>query len=166
MSTGRTSPRFAKFQIEDVGGVLRDVPVTSLGNVGLTYDEIDVSAMQELVKTFLTGQATFGLTISGPFDNTAAATASVSGESAASHLSGSYTVLEPLNGGLVPRAFGVYFGVQGDWTSGTDPVFGADNSIIVTDFTMSPESGMYSAKIAHISGGTAPGWGVAAIAVA
>lgn len=165
MATGRTSPRFCKFAIEDTGGVLRDVPVSSLGSVGLTYDEIDVSAMQELVKTFLTGQANFSMTISGPFDNTAAATASASGESAAAHLSGSLTVLEPLNGGLTPRAFGVYFGVQGDWATG-DPVFGADNSVIVTDFTMDPSAGTYSAKLAHISGGTAPDWGTAAITVA
>jgi hypothetical protein len=165
MATGRTSPRFAKFQIEDTGGTLRDVPVSSLGSVGLTYDEIDVSAMQELVKAFLSGQATFSMTISGPFDNSAAAAASGSGASAAASLSGSFTVLQPLNGGLVPRAFGVYFGVQGDWTTG-DPVFGADNSVIVTDFTMDPSAGTYSAKLAHVSGGTAPAWGTSAITVA
>jgi len=34
------------------------------------------------------------------------------------------------------------------------------------DFTMNPESGTYSAKLAHISGGTAPDWGTAAITVA
>ena len=164
MATGRTSPRFAKFQIEDSGGVLRDIPVKSIGGVGLTYNEIDVSAMQELVKTFLTGQAEMKLTISGPFDNTAAATASASTESAAAHLSGSHTVLEPLNGGLTPRAFGVYFGVQADWATG-DPVFGADNSIIVTDYTVDPANGSYSAKIAHVSGGTAPDWGTSAIVV-
>ena len=165
MATGRTSPRFAKFQIEDSGGTLRDVPVSSLGSVGLTYDEIDVSAMQELVKTFLTGQATFSMSISGPFDNSAATAASGSGESAASHLSGSLTVLAPLNGGLTPRAFGVYFGVQGDWATG-DPVFGADNSVIVTEFTQDASAGTYSAKLAHISGGTAPAWGTSAITVA
>lgn len=165
MATGRTSPRFAKFQLEDSGGVLRDIPVKSLGDIGQTFEEIDVSAMQELVKTFLTGQATFALTFSGPFDNTAATTASASGESAAAHLSGSLTVVEPLNGGLTPRAFGVYFGVQGDWTTG-DPVFGADNSVIVTQFTQNPESGTYTAKLAHVSGGTAPSWGTTAITVA
>jgi hypothetical protein len=162
MATGRTSPRFAKFQIEDAGGAMRDVPVSSLGSVGLTYDEIDVSAMQELVKTFLAGQASFSMTITGPFDNTAAATASASGESAAASLSGSYTVLEPLNGGLTPLSFGVYFGVQTDWTTG-DPVFGGIGSVIVTDFTMDPSAGTYSAKLAHVSGGTAPGWGTTAI---
>ena len=158
----RTSPRFAKFQIEDDGGDMRDIPVKSLGSVGLTYEEIDVSAMQELVKTFLAGQATFSMTISGPFDNAAVIEASHSGESAAAHLSGSYTVLEPLNGLLGPLAFAVYFGVATDWTS-DDPVFGADASVIVTDFTMDPSAGTYSAKLAHVSGGTAPYWGTAEI---
>ena len=160
--TGRTSPRFCKFQLEDINGDMCDIPVSSLGSVGLTYEEIDVSAMQELVKTFLAGQATFSMTISGPFDNSAAVTASASGESAAASLSGSFTVLEPLNGLLGPLAFGVYFGVATDWTSG-DPVFGADASVIVTDFTMDPSAGTYSAKLAHVSGGTAPYWDTAII---
>ncbi len=165
MATGRTSPRFSKIQIEDNGGVLRDFPITTFGGVGLTYDEVDVSAIQELVKNFLTGQANFSLTITGPFDNKAAATASASGESAAAHLSGSHTVLEPLNGGMTPRAFGVYFGVQADWSTG-DPVFGADNCVGISDYTVDPAAGTYSAKLYHISGGTAPSWGTAAIAVA
>lgn len=163
MATGRTSPRFTKFQIEDTGGTLRDIPVNSFGAVGLTYDEVDVSALQELVKSFMSGQANFSLTISGPFDNKAAASASSSGQVAA--LSGSHTVLEPLNGGLTPRAFGVYFGVQAYWSTG-DPVFGADNSVIVTDYTVDPAAGTYSCKIVHVGGGTAPDWGTSAITVA
>jgi hypothetical protein len=163
MATGRTSPRFAKFQIEDTGGVLRDVPVNSFGSVGLTYDEVDVSALQELVKSFMSGQANFSLTISGPFDNSAAQAASGTGAVAA--LSGSHTVLEPLNGGLTPRAFGVYFGIQAYWSTG-DPVFGADNCVIVTDYTVDPAAGTYSCKLARVSGGTAPDWGTTAITVA
>lgn len=165
MATGRTTPRFAKIQVEDAGGTLRDFPVTSIGGVGLTYDELDLSAMQELVKNFLTGQATFSLTVTGPFDNKAAVAASASGESAAAKLSGSHTVLEPLNGGLTPRAFGVYFGIQADWATG-DPVFGADNCVIVSDYTVDPAAGTYSCKFAHASGGTAPDWGTSAITVA
>jgi len=61
MATGRTSPRFSKFQIEDSGGTLRDIPISTFGGVGLTYDEVDVSAIQEVVKNFLTGQANFSL---------------------------------------------------------------------------------------------------------
>lgn len=163
MATGRTSPRFTKFQIEDAGGVLRDVPVNSFGAVGLTYDEIDVSALQELVKSFMSGQATFSLVISGPFDNKPAVSASSSGQVAA--LSGSHTVLQPLNGALTPRAFGVYFGIQAYWSDG-DPVFGADNSVIVTDYTVDPSAGTYSCRLAHVGGGTPPSWGTTAITVA
>jgi len=163
MATGRFSPRFSKFQIEDTDGVLRDIPISSWGTVGLTYDELDVSSLQEVVKAFLSGQATFSMTISGPFDNSDAAAASASGNVAA--LSGSHTVLQPLNGGLTPRAFGCYFGVLTYWTTG-DPVFGADNSVIVTDYTFDPGAGTYSCKIAHVSGGTAPSWGTSAITVA
>ena len=146
MATGRTSPRFCKMQIEDSGGVMRDFPVKTIGNVGLTYEEIDVSAMQELVKGFLTGQASFSIDITGPFDNKAATTASASGESAASHLSGSHTVLQPLNGGLTAKSFGVYFGIQADWSTG-DPVFGGIDSVLVSNYTVDPATGLYSAKI-------------------
>jgi hypothetical protein len=165
MATGRTVGKYVKFQIEDSGGVLRDIPVSALGSVGLTYDEVDVSAIQEAVKNFFSGQANFSLSISGPFDNRAAQAASTSGQAAASHLSGSHTVLEPLNGGLTPRAMGIYIGIQADWSTG-DPVFGADNCVIVTDYTVDPAAGTYSAKIAHVSGGTVPDWGTTAITVA
>jgi len=164
MATGRTSPRYVKVQIEDSGGVLRDFPVSSIGGIGLTYDEVDVSAMQELIKSFFTGQATFSVTLAGPFDNTAATTASASGEAASAHLSGSLTVLEPLNGKNTPRAFAIYIGIQADWTTG-DPVFGADNCVVVSDFT-SPDGVTYSCKIAKAGGGTDPSWGTSAITVA
>lgn|SRR5262245_23731712 len=164
MASGRTSPRFSNFSIEDTGGVMRNIPVKTFGNVGLTYDEVDVSALQELVKSFLSGQANFSLTITGPFDNKAAATAAASGEAAATHLSGSHTVLEPLNGGLTAKSFGVYFGVQADWSTG-DPVFGAVDSIIVTDYTVDPVAGTYSCKIVKSSTAVNdPDWGTALIA--
>jgi hypothetical protein len=163
MATGRFSPRFSKFQIEDAGGALRDIPISSYGSIGITYDEMDVSSFQELVKSFLSGQGTFSMTISGPFDNSVVAAASTSGQAAA--LSGSHTVLQPLNGTVTPRAFAAYFGVLTYWTTG-DPVFGADNSVIVTDYQVDPGAGTYSAKLAHVSGGTAPGWGTTAITVA
>jgi hypothetical protein len=164
MTTGRTGPRFSKIQIEDSGGAMRDFPVKTIGNVGLTYEEIDVSAMQELVKGFLTGQATFSLTITGPFDNKAAATASASGEAASAHLSGSHTVLQPLNGSLTARSFGVYFGIQGDWATG-DPVFGAVDCVIVSEYTVDPSTETYSCKITKAATAVNdPAWGTSAIA--
>ncbi len=164
MTTGRTSPRFCKVQIEDSGGTMRDFPVKTVGNVGLTYEELDVSAMQELVKGFLTGQATFSLTLTGPFDNKAATTASATTEAAAAHLSGSHTVLQPLNGGLTARSFGVYFGIQADWATG-DPVFGAVDCVLVSEYTVDPGAGTYSCKITKAAtAANDPAWGSSAIA--
>jgi len=163
MATGRTPSRFLKVQIEDSGGTLRDIPVRTIGDVGLTYDEVDLSALQEVVKGFMSGQANFGVTITGPFDDTAVQAASGTGVVAA--LSGSHTVLEPLNGVLTPRAFAVYIGMQDYWATG-DPVFGADNCVIVTAYNAQPDAGMYSCVIKHVAGGTAPDWGTSAITVA
>lgn len=164
MATGRTPSRFVKVQIEDSGGTLRDIPVRTIGDVGIAYEEVDLSALQEALKGFMSNQGTFALTITGPFDNKAATTASGSGQAAASYMSGSHTVLQPLNGGLTPRAFAVYYGIQNHWSTG-DPVFGADNCVIVTSYTVN-ESGLYSAKIAKVAGGTDPAWGTSAITVA
>jgi len=164
MATGRTSPRYAKFQIEDSGGTMRDVPVSSFGDAGLTYDELDVSAFQELVKGFVTGMANFSMTITGPFDNSVAVTASATTEDAGSFLSGSHTILEPLNGSLTARSFGAYFGIQADWAT-DDPVFGGVDSIIVTDYKVNIDNATYSCKI--VKAATAandPDWGTAAIA--
>lgn len=164
MATGRTSPRFTKFQIEDSGGTMRDILVKSFGNVGLTYDELDVSGLQELVKAFVSGQANFSLTLTGPFDTRVAATASASGQHAEDYASGSHTILEPLNGALTARSFGVYFGIQGDWAT-NDPVFGGVDSIIVTDYTVDPAAQTYSCKIAKAAAAANdPAWGTAAIA--
>ncbi len=103
MATGRTVAKYFKFQMEDSGGVLRDIPVNSANGIGLSHEEIDVSAFQDTVIGALAGQPNFVLDISGPFDNTAAQAASGSG--AAPALSGSHIVVEPVNGLGVPLGF-------------------------------------------------------------
>ena len=160
MTTGRTVGKYFKLQIEDSGGTMRDIPVTTVGGVGITYDEVDVTALQDALKGVLAGQGNASVTITGPFDNTAAQAASGTGAAAA--LSGSHTVLQPLNGGQTARSAGFYIGIQGYWATG-DPVFGGIDSFIVTDYTVDMASGMYSAKIAYKAGATAPAWGTAAI---
>lgn len=161
MATGRTSAKFAKFQISDSASTMRDIPVSSFGSIGLTYDEMDVTALQDAVKSMFSGQGTFTATISGPFDNTAAQAASASGARPA--LSGSHTVLEPLNSGVTPKSFGVYFGIQGDWATG-DPVFGGIKSVLVSQYTVDPASMTYSCRITTAGNRSAdPDWGTAAI---
>lgn len=164
MATGRTVSKFFKFQIKDSGGVLRDIPVNSVNGIGLTYEEVDLTAFQDAVKGFLPNQPDFTLTISGPFDNRAAQAASTSGQAAA--LSGSHTVLAPLNGALTPLSFACYFGIQAYWSTG-DPVFGlassSTNGVLVFDYQVDPSNMTYSAKLRLFPGSAAPAWGTSAI---
>jgi len=164
-NTGRTVGKFCKFQIADSGATIRDIPVTSINGVGLTYDEVDVSAIQDAVRGFLNGQADFSLEISGPFDTSAAQAASGSGAAAA--LSGSHTVLYDLPNDLTPLAFGIYFGVRQYWTTG-EPVFGVSddtsgNGILCMNYNVNPVDMTYTASFRLYPGSTAPGWGTAAI---
>lgn len=161
MTVGRTIGKYSKVQIEDSGGTMRDIPVTSIGGVGITYEEIDVTALQDALKGMLAGQGSSSVTIGGPFDNTAAQAASGTGAAAA--LSGSHTVLSAINGSNTGRTFAVYIGIQGYWATG-DPVFGGVDSFIVTDYTVDAAAGTYSAKITYKAGATAPAWGTAALA--
>jgi hypothetical protein len=161
MATGRTAGKYCKVQIESSTGGMADIPVNSFGGVGFTFAEQDVSALQEAITSVLNGQGTFSTTISGPFDNTAFTTASATTE--APKLSGSHTILSDLNGANTARSFGIYIGVQGYWTAG-DPVFGGIDCVLVSDYTVDPAAGTYSAKIATAGNRTNdPAWGTAAI---
>ena len=162
MAVGRTVGKFCKFQIADSASTMRDIPVTSVGSVGLTYQEVDVTALQDAITNVFSGQGTFSTTITGPFDTTVAVAASGTGARPA--LSGSHTVLQPLNGGVVAKGFGIYLGIQGDWAT-NDPVFGAAKSVLVTGYTVDPAAGTYSATISTAGNrGSDPAWGTAAIA--
>jgi len=164
VQTGRTQSKYVKFQLDDSGGTMRDVPITSINGVGLNYPEVDVSAIQDAVKGFLTGQPDFSLEISGPIDTAAAQAASGSGSAAA--LSGSHTVLSDLPGGVTPLGFGIYIGIRHNWETG-EPVFGlaasAANGVICINYAPNPVDGMYTATFRLYPGSAAPAWGTAAI---
>ena len=163
---GRTVGKYFKFQIKDSAGTLRDIPVETIGGVGITYPEVDLTALQDALKGFLTGQGTVAVTIGGPFDTSAAQAASGTGAAAA--LSGSHTVLSGVNGLLVPLSMGIYIGMREYWTqANSDPVFGiissASNGVIVTEYQVDIAAGKYTAKIAMYPGSAAPTWGTTAI---
>jgi len=162
MATGRTVSKYIKLQIEDSGGIFRDFPVTNIGDVGLEYEEVDLTALQEAVMGFMAGHPDFALDIGGPFDDSAVQLASGSGSAAA--LSGSHTVLSGINGGNTPLGFALYAGMQDNWSTG-DPVFGiastAANGVLVFSYTVNVPN--YSARIRMAPGSTAPSWGTAVI---
>ena len=163
-NTGRTVSKYNKFQLEDSAGTLRDLGVSSIGGVGVVYDQVELTALQDVLHGFLIGHGTVALAIGGPFDTTVAQAASGTGVAPA--LSGSHVVLSAVNGLQVPLGFGIYFGMRQIWETG-EPVFGligtAANGILVTDYQVQPEAGTYSAVLAMYPGSAIVAWGTAAI---
>ena len=163
MAIGRTAPKWFKFQVDDSGGTVRDIPVNSINGVGLTYEEHEITALQDAIKSVLSNLPECMVEIEGPFDNTAVVAASGSG--AAPALSGSHIVLNGINGGGTPLTLGVYLGVRAAWATG-DPAFGitstAVNGFICTAYTADPTEMTYAAKFAVFAGSAAPAWGTAA----
>ena len=163
-SVGRTVGKYVKFQIHDTGAAFRDIPVTSINGVGLAYPEVDVSAIQDAVKGALNGQPDFTLSITGPFDTTAAVTASGSGAVAA--LSGSHTVLKNLPNDLDPLSFAIYVGIRHAWTSG-EPSFGVSTTssgtggisgLLCMGYNVDPIAATYEATFRLAPGSIAPIW--------
>ncbi len=161
---GRTVGKWFKFQIEDSAGTLRDVGVTTVGGVGVAYDQVELTNLQDVAHGFLPGHGTIAVPITGVYDTGVAQAASGTGARPA--LSGSHTVLEPLNGLTVPLGVGFYFGVRQDWETG-EQVFGlsstAANGVLIFDYVANPDNGTYSATIGMYPGSALLAWGTAAI---
>lgn len=161
--TGRTVAKWCKFRVDDSAGTIRDIPINSINGVGLTYDEVDLTAFQDAIKGVLVGHPDLTLTITGPFDTSAAQAPSTSGQAAA--LSGSHTVLSGIVGGNTPLGFAFYTGIRHNWETG-EPVFGlaasSANGLICTEYMVNPD-GTYSAKFRMAAGSAVPTWGTADI---
>lgn len=163
---GRTPSQFLRFIIGDTSNVLREVAVRNIGPVGLTYPEVDLSALQDALDGLAAGRPGFELEFGGPYDTAAAVAAAAS--AAAPTLSGSATILEPLNGLTTPRSWGVYVGVNHYWEAG-EPTFGisrtSTSGIWVSKFQMVPGEFelLYSARIRMIPGSAKPTWTTAAV---
>jgi hypothetical protein len=164
--TGRTPSKYIRFILGDTADTLREIPVRSIGPVGLIHPEVDLSAIQDAVDGFLSGRPGFEMEFGGPFDSTAAA--AVAASAAAPVLSGSHTVLNPLNGLQVPRSWGIYIGVRAYWETGA-PVFGisksATSGVLVTKYQVVPGDNdvMYTARLRLFPGSAVPAWGTAAV---
>lgn len=158
-NTGRTTERFVYVIVADSSDTLREIPVDGIGDVGVNYDAVDISAWADGVKSYLSGQGDAPITITGPFDTSAAVAAPAT--TAAHALSGSHTVLSGICGDAKPHTLQFEFGVRHAWETG-EPVFGlqratATNSgYTCTKYTVSGTK--YSAEF-RVMGPTAPAWG-------
>jgi hypothetical protein len=164
-NTGRTVSKWMKFQIDDSAGTMRDIPVWTFNGIGIEYDSVELTALQDAMHGFLPGHGTIAVDITGPFDTTAAVAAS--GTGAAPTLSGSHVVLSTgARADGVPRGFGVYFGMRQYWETG-EPVFGltqtGNNGIQVLNYQVHDDL-TYSCTLAMYPNSAVGAWGTTAIA--
>jgi len=161
--TGRTVSKWTAFFISDSADVLRQLPISSVSAVGITFDEqTGITAFQDAVNGSLPNMPNAPIDISGPWDTTAAA--------ASTSLSGSHTVLSALvaavaAGTYSPLSLDVQFGVRHAWESG-EPQFGITASTTsgyyCSAYTFDPNAGTYSASFRLIPGSALPAFGTAA----
>lgn len=163
-NSGRTVSRWARFIVDDIGGVLREVPIDSLSACGITFAEQDLTAFQDAISVALPGMPSAPIDITGPWGNDAAVAIATSGNAPA--LSGAHTVLQPINGLYTPLALGILIGVGHYWETG-EPVFGitgtTTNGYIVTKFNVDFSTMKYAASFRVKAGSAAPSWGTTII---
>jgi len=162
--TGRTVSKWVRFITDDSAGTLREIPINSLSVVGIVYAEQDVTAFQDAVMGQLPNMPDAPIEVSGPWDNSAAAAISASG--AAPVLSGSHTVLNPINGLSVPLSLGVDFGVRHYWETG-EPTFimssSATSGYLLTKYTVDASGMIYTARYVLYPGSALPVWSTAQV---
>src|SRR3990167_7946571 len=162
MATGRTPARFTRLLMDDSAGTPREIPFTSITGVGFSFGSVDLTAMQDAVKGYLTEHPESAIEVSGPFSNLAAASAAAS--AAAPVLSGSHTVLSGIATPTfaTPLGLAIMYGIRTYWTTG-DPVFGvvapsATEGYKCYSYVVDGEK--YTASFKPIPGCT-PAWGTA-----
>lgn len=152
---GRTVPAFTKLLLGTAGGSMYDMKIDSLGDLGLDYEEVEMSAWSDAIKGVLMGQPDFTLDFGGPVDNTAS--------------TGPSTLLRTWVAAHTLLSFDVQVGVRHAWESGEQQfgytgVVASNSGVMVTSYKES--GGKYSATIRMVAGSAAaPAWGTAAEAV-
>ena len=157
--TGRTVSRWVNFAISDTGGDMREIPINGLSVVGITYEEMDMTAFQDAVKGALPNMPDVPIDIHGPFDSTAAQSASA--KAVVPALSGSHTILKNMPGVMTPLTIDIMFGVRHTWETG-EPQFGisgtAANGYVCTKYTVNDDMS-YDARFVLYPGSAIPAWG-------
>ena len=150
--TGRTVPEFTEVFIGQAAGSMLGMKINSLGDIGLDYSAIDMSAWADAIKGKLVGKPDFELEFGGPVDNTAT--------------TGPSTLLRGWVGTMTLLSFDVQVGVRHTWVSG-EQQFGVTGTIATNSgchvISYKESGGMYKAKICMMPGSVAaPAWGTAA----
>lgn len=146
MATGKTHPRYIKVLLDDSGGTARDITasISSIGNIGLNYDQADVTAINDSVMQYLAGRGDADIQFSGPFNNTAT--------------TGAHTVFTGLNGANTAATLTVQIGIRAAPTTG-DPEF--EGEFVVTSYLLGGDMNnlTWTGTLKPAFGASAPAWG-------
>jgi hypothetical protein len=155
--TGRTTFKWTTLYIGDTSNVLRAIPIDSLSALGVKYDEQEVTAWQDAVKGRLPTMPDAPIEFGGPWDTSVAASAP--------SLSGSHTVLNPLNGGTTPRTIDIRIGIRAA-PEADSPQFGisqtATSGYVITYYDVDMKNGTYKARAVLVPGSALPAFGTTA----
>ena len=148
--TGRSVSKYLTFKLEDSGQSIRTVVgVKSISGVGVTYGEMDVTALNDAMVNVLNGQGDMSISVTGHLDSTAD--------------TGFHTVFSALNGLQVPLTMDIQLGIRQAWDA--EPQFGisgtATSGVIVTSYVVNVDN-MEATATLRVFGGTAPAWGTSA----
>lgn len=145
MATGKTVSIYTRFFLDDADGTPRNLSasVATIGGIGVTNEQVDVTGLSNLLRQFLSGHGDMTLEISGPVDNTADV--------------GSHTVLAPAASDNIARTMTVQIGIRAEPASG-DPEF--EGEVVVTRYIVDINNGAtYNATLKPAYGAASPAWG-------
>jgi len=145
VQTGRSVPEFVELKIGSAASDMQSMKINSLGDLGLTFEKIPMSAWGDAIKGYFVGKPDFELEFGGPVDNTATTGPSTLLRAWAA---APYTLL----------SFDLQLGVRHDWETG-EQQFGITGVIATNSGAHLIEylenMGLYKAKICMFPGSVA-----------
>lgn len=133
MATGKTDSRYV---VITLGGTAVTCSVNSLGGVGLTHTQNDITTLCNDIMEMLQGVGDVNITLSGPFDN---------------GTNGMYTVARPLADAGTLTTLNIDIGIGAAPTTG-DPRFALTN-VILFDYLVAASAGSNVTDSVTVRGG-------------
>jgi hypothetical protein len=146
MATGKTHSRYVKVIVDDSGGTARDVSasVDTLGGIGLTFDDAEVTTFADSIKQYLTGYGNSEITMGGPFNNTAT--------------TGAHTVMSGIAGSdATSKTLTIQIGIRAAPTTG-DPEW--EGEYTCSEYLVNADGvARWTARFRPALGASTPAWG-------
>ncbi len=143
---GKTTSRYIKVLFDDAAGTPRDLSdsVKTIGGIGLNYDAVDVTALANEVKQYLSGRGDSPIEMSGTFNNTADV--------------GAHVVIAPQNGQNKSSTLTIQIGSQAAPTTG-DPEWEGEYSVFGYTVNAGESEATWASSFKPMAGAAAPAWG-------